>query len=353
MKTSIYFCFIRFILDNNVHLGNYCANRELIYYIREFDILNGKYVFNSDLQIDFIFKVCSLLKILKKKENTILFFGLNPDRLDILSKSEVLSFNLYIFNLCFSITSKERKKINNSINNFYLCFHDEHNKKYGFQDYDSCPNIFSKENMAYRQGFFFGGWKEGSFSNYPCLKTFLDLCIKNNTQNKKGSGNNENILNNNKVVRTPNSSNLPKISIEVFDSLKSVLSLSRFFDSLEIKKPGAVVFFSKEGYDSFFKEFYRLGIPVICIVNSNESLDYIDYPLLGDNSSLSVISFYLKIIYRVLYSKNSGKVLLRKEKILLIIKKKVLRILRSRKKIPSKEVQIWLIKYIIQLIKKN
>ena len=67
------------------------------------------------------------------------------------------------------------------------------------------------------------------------------------------------------------------------------------------KLPGAVVFFfSREGYDYFFSELKKLGVPVVCIVNSNESLKNIDFPLLGDNSLLNVIYFYQKIIKFIL-----------------------------------------------------
>ena len=55
-------------------------------------------------------------------------------------------------------------------------------------------------------------------------------------------------------------------------------------------------FFSRIGYDYFFPEFKKFGIPVICVVNSNESIKDIDFPLIGDNSLSWVNYFYLQII---------------------------------------------------------
>merc|ERR1711937_591722 len=114
--------------------------------------------------------------------------------------------------------------------------------------------LFLVNNNKIRlNGFFFNNWVGGVFSNYPFIKTR----IKNFVENSLFTG---------------------STFINLYSNYNAISNL------IENHSPGLVIFFSKFGYDSFIKEFKKMGVPVVCIVGEKESLDYIDYPLLGDNS---------------------------------------------------------------------
>ena len=276
---------INYILKNKVHLGNSNINEDFGDFVQGVDIKNNKCMFDVFKQIGQIRKVCFLLKTLKKKKRPILFFGINQFGLDKLSKSKALFINQQIYNLSFTVNNEEEgfKSIYDFYSYFYSFFYSKDGKKVragfgGAKNYAGYCIGFGKKKIDIN-GYFFDSWGDGSFSNFHYLKSFLSS-----------------------FAQEP----LVEFGVNDFSLLKrfkNLTSISNFLNT-STKVPGAVVFFSRAGYDSFFKEFIKLGVPVICVVNSDESLNDIDYPLFGDNSCLKVISFYQKIIQNSLKSKN-------------------------------------------------
>ena len=259
------------ILKNKIYLGGRDINKDLKGFVSGVNSINGKAVFDMFKQIIQIRKVSLLLKSLKKQNKTILFFGVNQFGLDFKNKSRVLLTNKLIYDLCFSIKdSKDKKLIKDKISEFYSLIYREKTSDFlsDYSNYEKFMNLLIKDKLVDLNGHFFDTWGGGLISNYHYLMPSLEKSFKE------------------------------KIIIEdpfFFDNLKGLKNLSFFLDEPK-NFPGAVVFFSKAGYDHFFKEFKKLGVPVICIVNSNESLDNIDFPLLGDNTSFNTICFYQKII---------------------------------------------------------
>lgn len=274
---------VKSILKNKVHLGNPKINDGLKDFISGFLKKENKSVFNLLKQINQIRKVKFLLKAIKRKRRPILFFGINSFKFDNDSKFEVLSLNRSIFNLCFSLSGSKKEKIKNLITEYYShSYVDnnlfEENLYDDLQIFDLNIRKLVNQKEVYLNGYFFDGWDEGSFSNYHFLK---------------------------KDLYSPN---IEKPDKETLNKLKNLNSLSKVLNvSNKRHRPGAAIFFSQKGYDHVFKEFTKLGIPTICIVNSNESLKNIDIPLLGDNSCINVINFYQGIIEESLKPKKNEK----------------------------------------------
>jgi len=264
------------ILKNKVHLGNSKINKDIKNFIYGVNNKNGKYIFDVFKQVGQIRKVSLLLKNLKKRKKPILFFGINQLGLDSKSKEIALSVNKSICSLSFSYYGKDKSSLDSNFNDFYsLCYEGNLNTKNPQDMYDNFNNFdqfiekLKKNREVEVNGYFFDSWSEGFISNFHYLKSSLDNIIKENKYSGK--------------------------SIAFLNRLKILKNLSIFLDRTE-NMPGAAIFFSKIGYDHFFKEFKKMGIPVVCIVNSDESLQGIDFPLLGDNSSLNTIYFYQEIM---------------------------------------------------------
>jgi len=90
-----------------------------------------------------------------------------------------------------------------------------------------------------------------------------------------------------------------KFSILSF-GLKKTRRIGQFFVNFEDIAnmgtfPNAVVFFSKPSSPFILKEFKDQGIPVISIVDSTQSIRYVDYPLLGNFRYLNSIYFYIDL----------------------------------------------------------
>lgn len=262
---------INLILKNKIYLGNYTINKDVKNFISGINNKNGRVTFDLFKQMIQIRKVTLFLRSLKKKKRPILFFGINQFGLDSKNKSTVLFINRLIHNLCFSIfNSKDKNKIESKINGFYDLIYKEKTKNFpiDYKNYTRLMDLLIKNKKMYLNGHFFDTWVGGLVSNYHYLMPSLEKSFKEKT-----------------TVEDP----------FFFDNLKNLNNLSFFLDEPK-NFPGAVIFFSKEGYEHSFKELKKLGIPVICIVNSNESLKNIDFPLFGDTSSLNTIIFYQKII---------------------------------------------------------
>lgn len=261
------------ILKNKVYFGDSGISKDMISFVYAANNKGDRVVFDILKQVNQIRKVFLLLKGLKKRKKPILFFGLNQSGIDSQTEVVVSSVNKQIFKLCFSILNTEKQDlINNKIENFYDSVYIKQsdyknfNVESSFVDFENFIKLLVKNKEIKVNGCFFNSWGEGSISNYHYLIAALNSGDKKILDNFFFNGRFQNLKN-----------------------LSSVLDNSKNF-------PGAVVFFSRSGYDYFFHEFKKLGIPVICIVNSNESIKDINFPLLGDNSLLNTIYFYQKII---------------------------------------------------------
>ncbi len=272
---------IQNILKNNIYIGSLSINKDMKKFIYTINNKDGRSIFDVSKQARQIYKVCLLLKGLKRRKKPILFFGLNPLKINFQDKIVASSLNKQIFKLGFSIIDPEKKEfIDSRIDDFYDSVYVKKIYKNSeiesvFMDFYNFIELAIKNEEVSVNGHFFGNWGEGSISNYHCLMALLRNSLKDDGDAK--------ILE--ESILTERFQNLMVLSY--------VLGKSK-------KLPGAVVFFSREGYDYFFSELKKLGVPVVCIVNSNESLKNIDFPLLGDNSLLNVIYFYQKIIKFIL-----------------------------------------------------
>jgi hypothetical protein len=278
--TSLYELLIKSIIKNKVYLSDFTfINKDMVNFI---DFSNNKEIFfNTYQQVHQIQKVYIFLKGLVKKNKSILFFGFNKAHLsEIEDIVGVSSFNKEIFKLCFSIlTLKHQVSIEQKIENFYDSIYIQ-NKDYKdseiiaiFEDFEDFIKLAIQKKYIAVNGQFFDCWNEGMASNYHWFNSLLKKSLNDDAPEYA-------IILNNFMIT------------DRFQNFKSIsLALGR-----GRKMPGAVVFFSRIGYEYFFPEFKKFGVPIICIVNSNESIKDIDFPLIGDNSLCSVNYFYLRII---------------------------------------------------------
>ena len=142
-----------------------------------------------------------------------------------------------------------------------------------YQNFEDFIKLAIQKKYIAVNGQFFDCWNEGMASNYHWFNSLLKKSLNDNAPEYA-------IILNNFMITD---------RFQNFKSISLALGKGR-------KMPGAVVFFSRIGYEYFFPEFKKFGVPIICIVNSNESIKDIDFPLIGDNSLCSVNYFYLRII---------------------------------------------------------
>jgi len=67
--------------------------------------------------------------------------------------------------------------------------------------------------------------------------------------------------------------------------------------------PAAIFLVNLSADREIISEAKKLNIPVIAIVDGNESINLVDYPLLGNHSSLVSVFFYVYLIKQVLFNK--------------------------------------------------
>jgi ribosomal protein S2 len=284
---------IKKTIDHKGYIGDNYLNKDLIGFVAGISKIKGNYIFNFSKQVQALRRVFFLIKKLKLLNKPILFFGLNKKVYEDVYLPQISRINKEIYDLSFTFLCED-KKLKNLINNFYLNFYEKPNFdnlnelviSNCFREFNKVLKLkfFSKNIII--NGFFFDNWEGSYFSNYNTLKSHLNFRIK-------------------KLF----------FELEEFNgrnSLKEKESLSNFllkfrsfyFLSKILKKdeslPGAAVFFSKEGYEDLFLEFKRLGIPVICVVNSSDSLKGIDYPLFGNTKYFDIIIFYQKLFKKIL-----------------------------------------------------
>jgi ribosomal protein S2 len=275
------------IYSNKVFLGESKLRDDLKNYTFGKDSIENIYIFDVFLQIKLIRKVCMFLSYLKKKRKKIVFFGLKGDGLNFTDKELVMEVNKSIFDLCFIVKEGSNKiKIQKILDEFFFKIYNSKNPDSA--DETKISNLVFKFSTFIRNkelneeievnGMFLDHWENGFFSNYHCFQPSINFPIKNMFYSNKST------------LKKKSKENLRAFS----EKYRNLYFVSEFYNKYK-KKPGAVVFFSKEGYDSFFKEFKRLGIPTICILNSGDSLKGVDYPLLGNKYSIKVLSFYRKL----------------------------------------------------------
>ena len=299
---------ISYIIKKGFSLGDFhrknsiMVNNTVFKKLIEFD--EGYcYSFNIDTQINQIIKVYKLLQFIKEKEKPVFFFGINEFffQEDPRNNFDFLDMNKKIFELCFSIdTSKKGEKYSqifyNFIHKFFITFYGNYylvNTRLNFLDSTNKFNNFFKvinnfkkslHVRVVRHGYFFENWEGGAFSNHNVLKTNLEKSPIKKMFDKK--------IKFEKILLEP--------LLLFIRRYRTLITLDSFFKNNKNNLPGAVIFFSKLGYEHFFKEFKHLGIPVVCIVDADDCLKDIDYPLFGDSLNDEVLFFYHQIIKRAL-----------------------------------------------------
>lgn len=247
-----------------------------------------------------ILNVGRLLVELKKKKKPIFFFGINESfivhDLDSKERKALFDTNHKIFDLCFSINKglikDEQVRLKNFFNSFFTVFYDEQTISTKVKEvplilerFYSIIEKLNKLNKLSINGFFFNNWSKEFSSNYGQLSGDLNVAIWRGLDTK-----------------------LVKVSkyykLKYFNKLRVLKTLDVFNNKFDTNLPGAVIFFSLSGYESFFKEFRKLGIPVICIIDKKEHIKEVDYPLFGDSTNLNVISFYCDIIKLILNERS-------------------------------------------------
>jgi len=288
---------LNFIIKNNLCFGDFHKNKGLEKYIWSFEDYRGTVLFNIYEQIKMLHKVRAVFSRVLFKRKRILFLGINHLNF---SRGEFHNINLInreIFKLCFQYFDFKLKnfinilldKIFNKIYSPYIKGRKFINVFNFLNDYKKYTMFLSdcliKSRKVKSVGFFFPSWVQGYFSNYHFLRGQL--------------GNNMN-----KIWY------LDQIGVEgdkssFFNRYRSLKLISKIFDFSDKGLPGVIVCFSRIGYNSFFSEFRKLGIPVICIISNGDSLEDIDYPLIGDSLDLGVFFFYQKILQNFINKKRT------------------------------------------------
>lgn len=279
---------INYILKNKLYLAGPGVHKDFYNFVSSVG-LKDEVVLDVQKQVNQILKVNSLMARLVKEKKTIVFIGLDSAKLKDGEGITVSSLNKKIFNLCFSFIDPKRvPELQEVINKFYdLVFL---NKKdlianpgllKVFQTFESYITEAFRRHSIRLNGFFIDFWEGGFVSNFHNLFPFICHLTKDREEGTRFS-------------------RKQSLSMGKYSTLKV---LSNFLNDSSYT-PGALVLFSKEGYGLVFEECKRLGIPVICIVNSNESVKNIDFPLLGDTKSVKVLSFYL-VLFKQIIDQNT------------------------------------------------
>lgn len=284
---------IKKTIDYKGYIGDNFLNKDLIGFVAGISKVKGNYIFNFSKQVQALRRVFLLIRKLKTLNKPILFFGLNKKVYEDVYLSQISRINKEIYSLSFTF-SREDEKLKNLLNHFYLNFYEKPDFNNlnelvisnCFREFNNVLKLKSSSKSIIINGFFFDNWEGSYFSNYNTLTSHLNFRIKK-LFFELGESNNKNNLK-------------EKESLSNFLlKFRNFYFLSKIFKKNE-SLPGAAVFFSKEGYEDLFLEFKRLGIPVICVVNSSDSLKGIDYPLFGNTKYFDIIIFYQKLFKKTL-----------------------------------------------------
>lgn len=278
---------ISFILKNELYFSGPELNDDLKKFIFKLSIDKKSCLFNIYDQIWFIKKFRNLLEYnVRISRKPILFFGVNSLGFSPDNSTGVDLINEQIFKLCFTVLDKSLnniKVINKKISSFFV-----KSFSIGFlkeSDFLQIFKLFEKDLLFLLDqkkirlnGFFYNNWVGGHFSNFHFIKAHFNDFISNSLLKTGLLPFNKQILFfHNKFINLHSTYNIASKLSEGYG-------------------PGLVIFFSSFGYSSFIKEFYKLGTPIACIVDEDDSLDFIDYPLLGDSSNINVLLFYCHFI---------------------------------------------------------
>jgi len=278
---------VNFLLKKKMYLLGPGFNKDFLKFISYIDKKN-QVVVDVNQQANQIIKVSNLVSRLVRERKPILFFGLNQSKLDEQDSLTVSALNYDIFNLCFTIYSqKDESFIRSVFKEFYSNIFLNKGELKGplhkiFEKFEHFITNLIYGNKIRLNGTYINSWEGGFISNFHYLSAF------------------ENSLVNNREIK------FSKKQSFGIDKSADLRSLGTLLNSSE-NRPGAVIFFSQEGYSSFFKEFDKLGVPVISVVNSKESLKNIDFPLFGDTESLKVLQFYIFIIGHTIHHALSSE----------------------------------------------
>lgn len=267
---------INIALKKKIHIGNFSEKnvKKNYFFVEKLLKKDNKVIFDVYKQFNQVRKVIFFLNSLLLKKQPIFFFGLNSNGLDTSSLSKMNFINKKIFKLAFFVPpGKKFIEVDRCLKDFFnLLFDNNGTKGLKMHEQTNLLNSFKKRVLSFAQngdliinGCFLNNWVEGAFSNKHSLESKLNPLSRGSFE-----------------------------SFKVLFSLDLLKALNK-----EITLPGAVIFFSREGYDLFFKEFSKLGIPIICIVDYDQFLDFVDYPLPGDLNSFETFLFYINILKQI------------------------------------------------------
>lgn len=287
---------LNFIIKNNLCFGDFHKNKGLDKYIWNFEDYHGTVLFNIYEQIKMLHKVRIVFSRALFKRKRILFLGINYLNFSRSGFHNINLINREIFKLCFQFFDPKLKilfndlldKVFDNIYSLYLKGQKSRNISLflkNFKNYNKRLSKLVRDRKLRTVGFFFSSWLQGSFSNYHFLSGRLDNFIKK--------------------VWGSNQINVGEDKSLSFDRYRNLKLISKIFDYSDQGLPGAIVCFSRIGYNSFFSELHKLGIPIICIVSDDDNLEDIDYPLIGDSLDLGVFYFYQKILYNFINKKRT------------------------------------------------
>jgi ribosomal protein S2 len=268
---------INHMIKNKIYISGPGLHKDFYNFVLSVDV-KGKVVLDVYKQVNQILKVNSLISRLVRERKPILFFGLNKLNLGSQDLLAVKSLNKDIFNLCFSFPGLEgldlgRNKAYKGIQRFYeqVFFNKKLSSLSLFSNFEKYINCLIQKGALRLNGFFIDTWEGGLISNFHYLFPFINRSVGLSLKGRS-------------------------LGLDKYNSLKSLSYVLGNSNNL----PGAVILFSREGYNSFFKECQKLGIPVICVVSSNESLKNIDFPLFGNNKSLKTFRFYFIMLRQII-----------------------------------------------------
>jgi hypothetical protein len=282
------------VIKYKVFLAGQFLTKDLKNFIVGVSGKKGNFIFNFSKQIIALKNVFLLLNFIANKK-PILFFGLNKKKYNPIHDSQISLINKEIFDLTFSFSEDLDINLKKNIDNFYENFYENNffNKRginilsvsKNFFDFDLLLKQSLKEDKLKINGFFFDVWEDAYLSNFHTLKSHLNFQLKKFFIERKK---------NNYLLGQDRD-----FLISFTGQFRNFFFLSKFLSKKE-DFPGAAVFFSKKGYENLFLDLQKLGIPVICIIDSSETLEGVDYPLFGDTSFFDIIIFYQKIFKELL-----------------------------------------------------
>jgi ribosomal protein S2 len=283
---------IQDIIDYKGYVGDTFLHKDIKTFVSGITGNKGSYIFDFVKQLRALKRVSFLLKFLVLRK-PILFFGLNKKNFDSAYRPQISRINKKIFDLTINIR-KEDEEVHYLIDNFYSKFYEEifsENEKIdeliitkNFSNYDKFLSDLELKGSISINGFFFDNWEDSYLTNYHTLKSHLNYRLKElffEKNNGSSVGQDKEKL------------------ISFLEKFRNFFYLSKILD-YNNNTPGVAIFFSKEGYEGLFLELKKLGVPVVCILNTSESLEGVDFPLFGNTLYFDVILFYQKIINKIL-----------------------------------------------------